>query len=126
MVRWGFKSTAAALTLALCLVVPLALNDLFLMLPAFILCTGIYEVVVVRSNMTGANLFADGSKRYSLCWGIFTISIGLLTLLMVIELIWVLGILMVWLASVVPFFSMRQRNEAGGRDNLQVLNTFRR
>ena len=125
MISMRFKMTAV-LTLTFCLVVPLAFNNLFLMLPAFILCTGMYEVIAVRSSMAGANQFADGSQKYSFYWGIFSILIALLTLLMAIELIWVLGILMAWLASVVPFFSMRPRNEAGGRDNMKVLDTFRR
>jgi hypothetical protein len=121
-----FKAAATVMALAFCIIVPLVLNNMFLILPALVFCIGTYETAVVLTKRAGANHFADGSMKYSFFWGVFTIFIGLLTLLMAIELIWVLCILMAWLASVVPLFSMRSRIGAGGRDNMQVLNTIRR
>jgi hypothetical protein len=126
MITARFKAIAVVLALAFCVLVPVAFNNWFLGLPVFILCAGLYEIVIVLSGRSEAAQFDDGAMKYSFYWGIFTVFIGLLTLVQVLELIWVLMILMAWLTSVVPFFSMRQRNEAGGRDNMQVLDTIRR
>ena len=126
MITVGFKRIAVVLTLAACVLVPVAFNNWFLGLPIFIFCSGLYEIVIVLSGRFEANQFEDGSIKYSFYWGIITIFIGILTLVQVLELIWLLMILMACLTIVVPFFSMRSRNEAGGRDNMQVLDTIRR